>query len=160
MKSIIQENENKENTFTMRDFFIATQNLKKKDFTSFEISSITTVQKEKVKIVELILVIMGTISVLLSTWSYNLEFEDNKLNDLTCIVLLWIVSILTFITLILVAFKNHLNRKLKILRKEAPKHYGLLKIFGWKRIILENIFIIIHPSPFLFNIKIWIYSME
>lgn len=82
----------------------------------------------------------------LSRQEWQIEFYET--NDKVCLILLYLIMIITLLMGILVRLKNVFQRNLLIFRKEVPKSWTITKIFGWKKTVLEYLLILIHPSPF------------
>jgi hypothetical protein len=92
----------------------------------------------------------------MSSQSYLLEYDEDFGGPLTAILTMCmsisIAEIACFIALL------KLKVKLEIYRKRAHVGSKILNIFKLSNIILEIMFIAIHPSPFLVGIRMWAWE--
>jgi hypothetical protein len=92
----------------------------------------------------------------MSSQSYILEYDEDFGAPLTAILTMCMLVSIMEIWLFIAKLK--LEVKLKIYRKRAHAECKILNVFKLSDIILEIMFIAIHPSPFLVGIRIWGYE--
>jgi hypothetical protein len=92
----------------------------------------------------------------LSSQSYLLEYKEDFGGPLTAILTMCMFVSIAQIGCFIA--KMWLEVQLMIHRKRAHPGSKILNMFKLQNIILEIMFIAIHPSPFLVGIKIWMWE--
>ena len=93
-------------------------------------------------------------SVLLTTYTWDLEFEEQQ--NFILIGVLYLImgsSILIFI------FAIYRKKRLQLLtkyKKEAPFDSTIFDQYKWWELLGQAIIVLVHPSPFLTHIRIWV----
>ncbi len=92
----------------------------------------------------------------MSSQSYLLEYKEDFSASLTAILTMCMFVSITQIGCFI--SKMWLEVQLKIHRKRAHAGTKMLDSVSLTNIILEMMFIAIHPSPFLVGVKIWVFE--
>ena len=98
---------------------------------------------------------MGLFGVGTSVLAYNREFSENL--DRIMYTLYLMTMITSIVNGVFFYYKTKLIVQLHIYKKDVYSDAGILDIFSLKKLILEFLFIIQHPSPFLVGLKWWFY---
>ena len=110
----------------------------------------------QVRLLNTAMAIMGLFGVGTSVLAYNREFSENL--DRIMYTLYFMTMITSILGGVFFYYKTKLILQLHIYKKEVDSKAGILDVFSLRELILEFLFIIQHPSPFLVGFKWWFYS--
>lgn len=121
----------------------------------FEDARLCKLRVSEIRILDKCNVALGTFGLMLSTQSYNLEFNLRTGYQLN--IILAIISMSCFINLIFTIIKNNYIIKYMVARKEATEGVKQLQVWSLSNLFTEYQFIQVAPSPFFVGLKLTVY---
>jgi potassium intermediate/small conductance calcium-activated channel subfamily N protein 2 len=126
----------------------------------------TKIEYEKLKLIELGILVLSLVGVILSVYAYDLEYDELEATQYTCTVVLWLVTITSILQAIVIVFRYAQKNKFLKARNTISLKEGIFLEADTVPIITEVLITLAAPMPWFQNWQIpyfdqpdntWIY---